>query len=731
MRTILVAALCVGFLGCNFGIQTCTEDSQCGAGNVCVEGFCAKTDGGTGGGGGTVMGGGTGGGGAIGGGGGGGGGGGAPLPFCRSGFVCPQPYEECAPTLDGGVCTSSDLRITWVSPLDGDAFQNSSVPATLRVTKADGGQVELTLVPVAGAQNDFAGAMGTYSGQLLLGGLDGSKTFIAGWQGLGLPNASLTLIKDTAAPGVELFVEPRPGSLPDSESGFTGYWKKDEAATLRVTVDGGRAAQASDIVTSWGALASTSSACTGSCVGNCRCFQVDLATAPVMGMRAAPELQVGRIDDGAGNRSDAQNGVVQVTRFKWARPLAGAASRLLAVAVSRDGLVVAGVETLASTGEPVRLVTYAQDGGTKWVGAGIATGAVTAGPVVGVGDLWVATNTGVSSQFLRIGLSSGAPAALGDCIGGNVFGGDMALSILSVGTEIPLGVRNGEVQGPVDNGCRQLPLSPAPSNLLARPTLAIRTPGGTSTEVFTANEGQSRLWKAELSGTQWTRLGWAPLPSGTQPRGLFFDGVGNVGGGGGGIVGNGALFATDAGPALASDGGTRFASVLSANAGQPALGSNYLVYGNSDGDLVRIPYGAGDFTGAAVTVPAGAGDLQTAMPVIGAGGLIYAVGLNGRLTVRSATDLSEAWFAPLGIPGAGSVSQSALDVYRGANGAKDCTKPLGVLYVTTRVGAAATLRAILVDSKGLDRTAPWPKYQRDNANTGNIDLSKDFWTCTP
>jgi hypothetical protein len=53
------------------------------------------------------------------------------------------------------------------------------------------------------------------------------------------------------------------------------------------------------------------------------------------------------------------------------------------------------------------------------------------------------------------------------------------------------------------------------------------------------------------------------------------------------------------------------------------------------------------------------------------------------------------------LSGSGVVSQPALDVYRTALGTKDCSKPLGVLYVLTRSGATATLRAILVDSRGL------------------------------
>ena len=42
--------------------------------------------------------------------------------------------------------------------------------------------------------------------------------------------------------------------------------------------------------------------------------------------------------------------------------------------------------------------------------------------------------------------------------------------------------------------------------------------------------------------------------------------------------------------------------------------------------------------------------------------------------------------------------------------------PLGVLYVGSVSGS---FYAIVVDSPGLESTAPWPKYQHDVRNTGN------------
>ena len=43
----------------------------------------------------------------------------------------------------------------------------------------------------------------------------------------------------------------------------------------------------------------------------------------------------------------------------------------------------------------------------------------------------------------------------------------------------------------------------------------------------------------------------------------------------------------------------------------------------------------------------------------------------------------------------------------------------GTLYVVGNGSGA--VYAIIVDSRGLDVSAPWPKFQHDTRNTGNID----------
>jgi hypothetical protein len=498
---------------------------------------------------------------------------------------------------------------------------------------------------------------------------------------------------------------------------------------VAVSVDGGRAAQASDVLVPWdgGVTAVASTSCVG-CVGNCRCFAVDVGRAPVLGLRAVEWIQVRPIADAVGNPSATQDAGIGVTRYRWERPLPGFATRLPPVAVSRNGVVVAGVDETPATN--LRLYAFAQDGGMLW--AALDAGTITAGPIIGANTVWVGVFDGAQSSLLPITLSTGAlRAADVACISTTAtFKGDLALSVVDGGggaeVEIPLGVRNGAIF-PGSSLCVPLPLSPSPTDPAdSIPHLAVQTPLSQSTEVFVVYEGDTVLWKAQFANNSWLSRGSASLPAFTQPRGLFLDGTGRVGGGGG-VVLNGAVFATSAIGDLS--GGSVFVNAPAANAGAPVLGAGYALWGALGGVMARANYkpDGGPFEdGGVVTV--GPVNLQTASPVLGRDSAAYFIGSNGQLLIRSATDLSERWSASLGTSVA-AVSQPALDVFRDAAGNKDCNRPVGVLYVVTRSSATATLRAILVDSNGLDPNAPWPKYQRDNANTGNGSLSTLPWAC--
>jgi hypothetical protein len=241
-----------------------------------------------------------------------------------------------------------------------------------------------------------------------------------------------------------------------------------------------------------------------------------------------------------------------------------------------------------------------------------------------------------------------------------------------------------------------------------------------------ASSDVSTLWKTTLTGPSWSTPPLSATPPG-RARNLFFTSSGQDVGGG--SSNTGSIFT------YASAGLMTVSSTTSTDSGPVAVGGNgtFMVWGTLQGNLVRATYaGSSGFTAGPSVSLVSSVSTATTTPIIGGRGIVYVLANNGQLFVRSAGNLMGGWESDIP-PGVTAVSQPALDVYRNSAGVKDCTKQLGVFYSLTRTAGGpsgtATLRALFVDSDGLDRTAPWPKYQRDNANTGNATTDISFWTC--
>ena len=74
----------------------------------------------------------------------------------------------------------------------------------------------------------------------------------------------------------------------------------------------------------------------------------------------------------------------------------------------------------------------------------------------------------------------------------------------------------------------------------------------------------------------------------------------------------------------------------------------------------------------------------------------------------------------------GNLSDPA-NVVRDRALAKQCGRGVGLLYIAVRTDSALT--AVVVDSPGLDGTAPWPRFHHDNGNTGNPETPLTPWSC--
>ena len=142
---------------------------------------------------------------------------------------------------------------------------------------------------------------------------------------------------------------------------------------------------------------------------------------------------------------------------------------------------------------------------------------------------------------------------------------------------------------------------------------------------------------------------------------------------------------------------------------------NHLFFTNAGGQLVRVPLG-----GTTEEASVNTSGIVRNMGTLGEGGLLYTGSRTGVLQVWSQSTLEPLW--TLNHDG-GFVSSPAIDCSRSSAGAP-IVGP-GVLYV----GANWGLLSVFVDSKGLDTTAPWPKFGHDPRNTNNSSTPLPDFAC--
>lgn len=629
-------------------------------------------------------------------------------------------FLECAPSVSGGGCVSRGYVVEWVSPDAGSATNQASVAAEIRVSKPDGGVVTLTSIPVTGA-TAFTGAAGRYTGVLPIAAPDGVKTFTAGWPSDGA-SSTLTIERDTIAPSVTVIVEPRNG--PDPDPVDTSAWKLDQKVLVRVRVDGGGIAGLSSVVVPDGGRLSLESACQDCAPTDCRCFGLDMSRSEIAGIRDTRWIQVVQVSDKAGNVSAAVDAGVHLTRVLWQRDISllDAGVRLRPVAVSQEGEVVAAVED--RPGSLSRVSVFSQRGAAVPVPA--VTGSVSSGPVVAGTTIWVGQYVG-GVRSLAPSVLQGPPATSLCSATAARLRDDMA--VMSVGgVEMPLAVGDeGLLLG--SGGCASYPVSSAPNS---------RVPVVSSNSPPSAFLLSGTLHKVGLDGGGWLSEGSISagvLSVGSNAKSLFFDGQGQVGGSSEqGPLGEG-LFSTSALAALNDAVVVR--RVVAGVGGVTVAQTNLTGVSNANMLSVHGFAGSTSSLGAGSLFPSPV--LSSSAPILGASSWLYLVGVRTvggslafSLAVARRPVSGFSWVGELSFPsstGSPRVAEPALDVYRTDAGVKDCGSALGVLYLLTSSGPTATLHAILVDSNGLDPTAPWPKFQRDNANRGNISMPITPWIC--
>ena len=69
----------------------------------------------------------------------------------------------------------------------------------------------------------------------------------------------------------------------------------------------------------------------------------------------------------------------------------------------------------------------------------------------------------------------------------------------------------------------------------------------------------------------------------------------------------------------------------------------------------------------------------------------------------------------------GSITLDGVDI--DGDSTIDCDRLTGRGGILHAVDRARSLRALVIDAKGLDTTASWPKFQADPANSGNAGVN--------
>jgi hypothetical protein len=548
---------------------------------------------------------------------------------------------------------------------------------------------------------------------------EGSYRLTAAYPEDGGPSTTVGLTVDKTGPVLSVVPALSPSRVPDGgfiymDPAALNAWRRDQTATVRVESASADLDPQSLSVLVRGAdggvnLEGLTLAQATPCAGNAYCGTVDVPLwkpgLPAFRGEFAVEVSA---KDRVGNPAFASK-PIPVTRWKWRHDIESA-TITAAPAVGHKGVLYIG--TTNGGNNDGRFLALSDDGRLLWAAN---TGAVVASPAVGNvlldgTERVYAAHKKASTN--RVGFYAGSSTFINPCLD---YSSSSALvqSALAIGqvpgggaSETVYGVYSGRSGGtlfavrPDENDPQfQCPPSPgvgdvvAPGSMLASGTSVVL---GTSTgRLKSFALGSNGFWN---SSAQWDR----PLGL-VKPTAMAVAGGGIFGGSNDGT--NSRLFNAPL------DGGQDPTSIPTSS---PIW--NVSIGGSPD---TRVVAGLeGNKLLALDTADGGTKNIETPLevikgaPVWGAGGYVYtASSASGVIQARRPLENVEWQF-----DSESSIEASMnLDCSRTADGGVMSGMP-GVLYAA---GQDGKVFAIIVDSPGLDSTAPWPKYQHDSRNTGN------------
>lgn len=652
------------------------------------------------------------------------------------------PYEACVQEEGSTRCTARYSGLEWRSPDAGTLVGLAGVSAQARLVPVPGvpesppAALSFSATPAAGgaAQGTWTGAQadaGTYSvrWQPSLLGPQGDYLLEATWPAEGGPRAQLRVKVDTLPPVLRLVVPPPP--QPPAANGFTfvdparAAWRRDQVVQVRVESDSADLDPSSLTVSvrlaSQSALSGLRPVQSPSCdTAWCGTVDVQLWQPELRAFRGNFTVEVwGR--DLAGNLGVA-SASLPVTRWKWA--FEGNVGPLrTAPALGAGGTVYVGGSNTNG-----KVFALRPEGSVLWEAP---LGAATSSPVVGASvngsePVYMALADGSTTRLYVLDGASGS-VGLRCPSGEGTYAGTLPVALgltqASDGTrpvELAVAVVSGQagLVASVD-GQSACVASPLNVSLASGAALAVR---GLNVFAGSTADGKVRaLTVSTSSGELVDRPGYNVPVGVAAPVGLALSEEQWVVGSGSQLDGQGesGVFGF---PESGSGSSWRFPSQASSYSQ-----AGHLVVGDDD----SVFFGRWQPTGSSLLLylrvrdnsprdtESVSGAVQGA-PVLGRGGWLYtatagtsAGSAGSDIVAWEADDLRHRW-SLTGV--AGRVEGSlALDCARSASGTP-LSVPHGVLYVPSTDGK---LYALVVDSAGLDKQAPWPKFQRDVRNTGS------------
>jgi hypothetical protein len=656
----------------------------------------------------------------------------APYEACTGAKVCVQRYSALVVTPgDGGLVGKGAVPVRAELLVDTTRFA-ANFPETLRFSavREDGG--------TGGTFDAVSTDAGIYTTQWTPAG-DGVFLLTAAYPTDGGPRTTVHLTVDATPPTFVVTVPPIMGG---SDGGTTygdpelvNAWSRDQVVPVEIRTNESNLDPSTVMVAlkgTDGGLAPVVGVTPliGACdAGFCGVAQLKLWEPSFDAFRGSMPIVVqGR--DSAGNPGGTSSSPsVNVTRWKWVFDASSGGTFAIKTppAIGTQGLIYFGASAV-STG---KVFALRPDGFQQWA---VNTGTVISGPTVG------SFNSGVENVYFGVQSSS----TLASLVALNGSTGDESArcdinrgqitSNLVLTQSSPGGNAVEAVVGVFNVSLNTIPPSTIGSLVALRPEGAAtpcnstdsvaRSPVTASSVGPLVIEGDTvfysdtsgRLTSYQL-GSATARQGW-PVPTNFLINALALVGSNVLGtNGGGSFSDKGQLFSIPktGGGAVplwtypsSADLFVNQLSVGQANA--IFFGAENLPSPSSRPGFATVTLGGNKLD----VVQSGTGSFK-GTPAVGRGGMLYGAAGDGALGMVGAwsTDgFSNHWMLNRGI---GSIVNSpALDCARDETGTARAEN-LGTLYVAE----GGKLYAFVVDSRGLDPDAPWPKYQHDARNTGN------------